>query len=89
MIKTLLKGITSIVRTNTLTKQARPFQPMLSNIPFRFFCSSKNIAVSPLPEQHDVKVSTATVGEEEIDLVQTKGAISIMDRVPGVKAENG
>ena len=36
-----------------------------------------------------MKVSTARLGEEEVELVQTKGSISIMDRVPGVKADNG
>lgn len=36
-----------------------------------------------------MKVSTAKLGEEEVELVQTKGSISIMDRVPGVKADNG
>jgi protein import protein ZIM17 len=40
-------------------------------------------------EEPEVKVSTATLGEREVELHQTKGSISIFDRVQGVKAESG
>lgn len=41
------------------------------------------------PENLKIKASSTSVGGEEIDYFRTEGGISILDKVPGVKADNG
>lgn len=53
------------------------------------FSGSNEVTVSETGMEAEVKVSTAKLGEREVELHQTKGSISILDRVQGVKAESG
>lgn len=89
MIKNLLRGVTKFVRPQCIQMPKYHCFAQLTQRPSFYFCDKKsesNLAISEAPQ---VKVSTAKIGEEEVELVQTKGSISIMDRVPGVKADNG
>jgi hypothetical protein len=90
MIKTFLTGISLAFRS--AASQRRPLLPPIrhASSPLYAFCSSKDITAAILtPPPGDIKVSCEAVGDEEVEVVKTTGAVSIMDRVPGVKADNG
>lgn len=90
MIKTLLRGISAVVSAAPISRSSIYLPLSLLRRPTSSFCEAKTIIPStPAVDPQDIKVSTAKVGEEEVEMVKTTGAISIMDRVPGVKADNG
>lgn len=54
------------------------------------FSEQKGLTPAEIPAEHlKIKASSTTVGNEEIDYFRTEGGISILDKVPGVKADNG
>jgi protein import protein ZIM17 len=89
----LKRIVTSFIAISRLPKKGLIKAPFTSRIQFppRFAFSTENNNNIPTVTTQDLSshTTTAKVGDEEIEMLKTDGAISIMDKVPGVKAENG
>jgi len=75
------------------SRMARPFQNSIR--PYRLtqrpshysFCSMNSLTPSDIPAENlQVTEASTTVGEEQINYYRTKGGLSILDKVPGVKS---